>query len=708
MGGRLRGTTRKTRRKTLGERGHCWTEMGAWNGITIVSRTRFARANYSKNERGKIMENTVKIEAQADYLEKITHANPTRSLSEIIWNSLDADANEINITVHETDMGIDNVTIEDNGSGMPYSNAKEYFGSLGGSWKKNKATTNAGRRIHGKEGQGRFKAFSLGNKVEWIVTYKKKQDYYEYSISGRKTFLDEFKISDEKKVASTKTGVKVEITELDKNYSIFETSTALRELLPIYAPYLASYNEVAIKINQELLALDGQIKNKVDKELLSKIKDDEGKEHGFALTIFEWNDVKQKELYYCDENGYPLEKYEKQIRKIGDYGFSAYLKSDYFSLLNSNGALSLVDMNDDIQDVINETVKEIKEFFLNRYLEDSKDIIQRWKDEQVYPYPKEKAETVIEDAERKVFDILALNINEYSTDFDEIGNQQKKLQFMLLKQAIQTSPSNLSKIIQEVVNLPDEKINDLYELLNNTSLASIISTSKIVEERLKLINGFEEIVFDVELKKHLKERSQLHRILADNTWVFGDEFVLSVDDQSLTEVLRKHKDFVGESIVIDEPVRRLDGSIGIVDLMLSRSIPQSRSESKEHLVIELKAPKVVIGQDELNQIKSYAFAVAKDERFIGLNTRWEFWILSNKYDDYVEMELNQVGYSDGVFYRSKNLTNMNITIKVKTWSQIISECNHRYSFIQDQLSISINKEQGLEYLIKKYAEYLKV
>jgi len=653
------------------------------------------------------MENTVKIEAQADYLEKIAHANPTRSLSELIWNSLDADATEVNITVHDTDMGIERVVIADNGLGFDIKYAKSYFGSLGGSWKKQKTTTKNGRRLHGKEGQGRFRAFTLGNRIEWIITYEKDNKMYQYHIVGRKAFLDEFKISDAVVVTNCNTGVKVEITELEKNYAIFETSTALSSLLPIYAPYLASYNEVAIKINEERLKLDGQIKNRLDKELSTTIKDLEGKEHSFGLTVFEWTDVKVKELYYCDENGYPLEKYEKQIRKIGDYGFSAYLKSDYFSILNSNGELQLADMNDDLQDIMNETVKEIKQYFINRYLEDSKGIIQRWKDEEVYPYSKDEPETVIEDAERKVFDILALNINEYSVDFDEIGNQQKKLQFQLIKQAIQTNPSNLSRIIQEVVNLPEDKIDDLYELLGNTSLASIISTSKIVEDRQKLLRGFEEIVYDAELKKHLKERSQLHRILADNTWFFGDEFVLSVDDQSLSEVLRKHKNYIGEEVVIDEPVRRLDGSIGIVDLMLSRSIPQNRAKNKEHLVVELKAPKVIIGQTELNQIKSYAFAVAKDERFLGLSTRWEFWILSNKYDDYVEMELSQVGYSDGIVYKSNNLTNMIITVKVKTWSEVLSECNQRYSFIKDQLSLNINKEQGLEYLIKKYSEYLK-
>jgi len=29
------------------------------------------------------------------------------------------------------------------------------------------------------------------------------------------------------------------------------------------------------------------------------------------------------------------------------------------------------------------------------------------------------------------------------------------------------------------------------------------------------------ILFDDDMKQRLKERSQLHQILADNTWVFG-------------------------------------------------------------------------------------------------------------------------------------------------------------------------------------------
>jgi hypothetical protein len=36
------------------------------------------------------------------------------------------------------------------------------------------------------------------------------------------------------------------------------------------------------------------------------------------------------------------------------------------------------------------------------------------------------------------------------------------------------------------------------------------------------------MLFDKELKDTFKERSQLHRILEGNTWVFGEEFALTV------------------------------------------------------------------------------------------------------------------------------------------------------------------------------------
>ena len=71
------------------------------------------------------------------------------------------------------------------------------------------------------------------------------------------------------------------------------------------------------------------------------------------------------------------------------------------------------------------------------------------------------------------------------------------------------------------------------------------------------------MLFRLELKATFKERKQLHRILETNTWIFGEEFALTVSDRSLTEVLRKHRDLVSgmaTAIVDDEPVLRPAGA----------------------------------------------------------------------------------------------------------------------------------------------------
>jgi hypothetical protein len=244
-------------------------------------------------------------------------------------------------------------------------------------------------------------------------------------------------------------------------------------------------------------------------------------------------------------------------------------------------------------------------------------------------------------------------------------------------------------------------------LLEDASLANIIGASKLVTDRLKFITGLEALLFDPDIKKNLKERSQLHRILADNnTWVFGEEFNLTVDDETLTEVLRKHRRLIGEEIVIDKPVTRLDGSKGVIDLMLSKSVPQNHADERENLVIELKRPTVKVGAKEITQVKEYASAVAADERFRHLKTRWSFWVISNDLDGFAQRETRQKDKPRGQVSVTPTDEGGQIEVWVKSWSEILAECKARLRFVQDHLQANINKENSLTYLKRTYEKYL--
>lgn len=645
---------------------------------------------------------TCKVEVKKDHLSKISKSTPVQAVAELIWNSLDADASSVDVDFKEGHFGLERIIISDDGEGIVYGKIDELFGFLGGSWKSFKALTKKGRVIHGKEGQGRFKTFTLGRVVEWNVTFYDGEELFDFQISSLAERPDRFVFSEVEKSKKNKTGVEVIIKELHKNFTSLSPEKLIENLLPQFAIYLTNYNDIKVSISGLPLDPNEIISHRETVSLGTETYKEMS--HHAELDLIEWSVNQNKEMFYCDEKGFTLGEYNHQIRNIGDFSFSAYLKSTLISQLKDDGLLVSSNFEPSLSNFSDKAVKEIKKYFVNRTLEESKTELQKWKDEEIYPY-KDLPDTPVETAERKVFDIVAINVKSSLPDFDSSDKKSRAFQLRMLRQAIEKSPEELQTIVNEVLQLPKNKQAQLAELLQEVSLTSIISASRLVSDRLKFISGLEHLLYDQDTKKHLKERTQLHRILAENTWVFGDSFSLSVDDQSLTEVLRKHAEKTSKEVTIDSPVKRVDGKIGIVDLMLSRTIPRNHSNEFEHLIVELKAPKVVIGEKQIQQIESYAFAVAKDERFKSLDTRWNFWIISNDYNEYAEIKLEQAGYDEGVIFKTRK--KINVTIWVKTWSQLIQEVKHRLEFIRDKLNYNIDKTEALKYLKDTYSEFTK-
>ncbi len=141
------------------------------------------------------------LEFERDHIEAQTKANGITAISELIWNSLDADASEINIEYRPTSIGgYESITIKDNGHGLTYEKAQEVFSRLGGSEKKIITHSPNGRPYHGKEGKGRYKSLALGDLVEFKSIYKDKEKYREFSVSINRNELSKTEISDLKDV----------------------------------------------------------------------------------------------------------------------------------------------------------------------------------------------------------------------------------------------------------------------------------------------------------------------------------------------------------------------------------------------------------------------------------------------------------------------------------------------------------------------------
>ena len=650
-------------------------------------------------------ETTFEIEVQDDHVEKVSQTRkPILALSELIWNALDADAERVDVTVEHDDLGgIRAVEVGDNGHGIPHGQAEALFGKLGGSWKRaRRYTKEKNRLLHGQEGKGRLRSFSLGRVVDWTVRYEADDGLREYTISIIKDQPRRGRISPEAAAQSADhRGTIVRITEILGNFRSLSREEAPEQIAVLFALYLRQYPSVQIYYNGERVD-PRSVEDRSEIKPLPDIESADGKTYPCELEIVEWKIKTERRLFLCNAHGFPLDETAPGIQAPG-FQFTAYLKSEYFAELMAANALDLAGMDTAVEAAINAAKAAMRDHFRSRAEEQARGLVEQWKQEKIYPYENEPA-TEVERKERQVFDITALNVATYLPKFQDSEPKAKQLQLRLLRHAIETGPEEALRFLTEVLDLPPERRQDLAALLDRTTLSEIISAAKLITDRLEFLQGLQELIFSADFHKLTKERTQLHRILAPNAWIFGEQYHIAVDDQNLTAVLRKHKELLGEEIVIDDPVRREDGSEGVVDLMFSRCIAQPGVTDREHLVVELKRPSVPIGPKEADQIESYANAVASDPRFRDTKTKWVFWAISTDITDTIRRRASQRDRAKGILYQSDDAPI--ITIWVKTWAEIVEDAQARMRYFQERLGYTPDRDASLEHLRNTYSKHV--
>lgn len=108
--------------------------------------------------------------------------------------------------------------------------------------------------------------------------------------------------------------------------------------------------------------------------------------------------------------------------------------------------------------------------------------------------------------------------------------------------------------------------------------------------------------------------------------------------------------------------------------------------------MEFKRPSRKIDTKAYDQVESYAFAVARDERFRDTDSRWVFWAVSNDLSDSIRRRARQKGKPVGLVHESDD---MPLTIWVKSWGEIINSCQARLQFFQDNLKYSPDDDSAL-------------
>jgi len=346
----------------------------------------------------------------------------------------------------------------------------------------------------------------------------------------------------------------------------------------------------------------------------------------------------------------------------------------------------------------------LRAHFRSREATRASDLVKQWQKEKVYPYESSERDP-LRQVEREVFDVCAVKVHEYLPNFERTESKNKRLTFRLLREALESNPDSLQTILRQVLDLPQEQQDDLAAILGRTHLAAIINAAKTVVDRLDFVVSLDSLLFG-EFKTTLLERRQLHRILTEELWIFGEQYTLGVDDESLANVLRKHLRILERDNLVPAAATEVvdfDGKKRIIDLMLYRQIPQLQPDHFEHLVVELKRPDCKLGQKELGQIENYAFSVTDDERFDKGRTKWTFILVGNELAPFADRKCREHGRQYGHIHASDDGA---VNIYVKKWSTIIAEAKWRYKFFKDKLELEVGTADGLRYLRQRHRDRL--
>jgi hypothetical protein len=614
---------------------------------------------------------------------------------ELVWNSIDAEARHVAVDVVEVDGAVREVRVTDDGHGIDLATAEQEFGVLGDSWKAAAPHSKNGERtLHGRAGEGRLSVFKHGGTAHWRSVSELGGAREELTITVSYPEIEGAQVSDPNPTTKPP-GTVVTLSNFAEPPAGLGGEAAYDRLLTTFA--------VSTQVQDVSILVNGRRLDPSDALLHEEHLDIRTNGQAAALTFLAWNrKIKpDAELHLCDEAGISLHASTAQVEGHG-VSFAAYLR--WPDMPKHRRELSTAGLHQgELGNVVRAANRQLQSALDRHRDRRRREVIENWKKEGFYPFSEGPPATECERVTRDTFDLVAV---EAAAVIDSSrGRSARKLSLRLLKEALERNPSQIHRVLEQVLDLDAESVARLDRLLTHTPLSRLIGASAAIADRLEFLSGLRELTADRFHRNRLLERSQLHKMIASESWVLGEEYALAASDRSLTEVLEQHLQYLDrDALAVDIPKEVLDseGRRAIVDLLLARRVATA-DDQKTMLVVELKRPSVAIGDKEYDQLRRYAMAVVDETRFDLSRTKFEFWAISTSISKSMRRERENHGPNLGLV---KAYSDLPVRLWVKTWAEVLHTAEHRLKYVQDQLEYEPSGEQSFDYLRRMHADRL--
>jgi hypothetical protein len=622
------------------------------------------------------------------------------AICELMNNSIQAKANRIELTIAYNPgltlkSPISKLIIKDNGLGVTTSDFKKKILEIGTDVKK------------GGQGIGRFGALQLGEKMTIeTVGYDNTQKKYSKTVfpldaSQISSSLSKVNFEYETQMLSkSKTYYKVTIENLhhNKQEKVIKKNKVSEQFLPEHInqaifekyPFQIFNKKVQFFINDKLLDPQDFIIGDPSYKAAEYI-DTKGNSVAFTFRFYQIKSQLAKvKVFFCVENSgiqtvaheytYSSDWYTPDLGTWFIYVESPFFNSDLFRNIDMDGL-----GDDEVKGLKDFTKDTINEFFKAKNKRFEK-FIAELSGDKYYPT---SFETELSKSRELVFQKVAYLLeDEYKLLTKE--DNLRGLFYNLIDKAL--SSGYIEDIFIKVLNLSDETLQKFHSLLERTELENLISFSSSVANKIEFLDFLNEIVYG-DISKILKERSQLHKIIERQLWIFGEAYSGTThlwSDTQLGNTLKELRDkyFNYEPTLEDENLDELpiEGAQNITDLFfLNEKILDN--EDREVMIVELKSPKCAIGKKEIQQIDDYAFTV---ERYPGLpkeKMKYKFILISSRMNEYAKskMRSSRERFQEPFLYDKK--TDKNIEVYIMEWADLIESNKRKLGYLSTKLRV---------------------
>ena len=371
------------------------------------------------------MSRAIYVQARADHVASLASAAPLSAIEELVWNALDADAREVRIDLVQNALGgIDEIRVSDDGSGIDILRAEETFGSLGGSWKMAEGTTTRRehRRLHGRHGCGRFKAFALGTHVAWRTTMQVGGNLLSYALEGDASEPGVFHI--EQTSPGPATGTEVSITGVRATAdSLTAPGPAVQALAAKFALYLKAYP--GVKVWYCGIPVSPVIVQKAVTDY--EVRLDGGP--SAKLEVIEWRKKfsGKGRIVFCGRDGFTLHERPAGVRSGQPFSYTAYLVGGRFGELAAENALVMDELHPEVRAWLDATRKILKGHFRRRADAAAAERLAKWIAEKSYPFAADDTSP-----ERARFDARATDLRAHLEGFDALQASERAYLFQLI------------------------------------------------------------------------------------------------------------------------------------------------------------------------------------------------------------------------------------------------------------------------------------